>query len=224
MARSHVGLGSFASFRPALGVSGLHLNSGHISVESVGCFEWRRARHEDNEELTEETNGFRHRSANGRRFLEGHQGSRGARLHPCLVLDAERRLLRRHGRGGREHQARIRLGTGVMCSARSSGVCCGRRVTKLYSARRLFACRNCYRLTYASQQESALHRGLGKSQKIRMRLGESANMSEEFPDKPKGMHWRTYERLRWVHDVAEERSNISLTSLVEGPCRGHSGA
>jgi hypothetical protein len=40
-------------------------------------------------------------------------------------------------------------------------------------------------------------------------------MSEEFPDKPKGMHWRTYERLRRVHDVAEERSTIGLTSFVE---------
>ena len=97
-----------------------------------------------------------------------------------------------------------------VCSVRSNGVDCGRRVTKLYSAGRLFACRKCYRLTYASQQESVLHRGLGKSQKIRMRLGGSPNMSEEFPDKPKGMHWRTYERLRWVHDIADERSTIGL--------------
>ena len=72
-------------------------------------------------------------------------------------------------------------------------------------SRRLFACRHCYRLAYASQQESARRRGLGKSQKIRMRLGGSPNMLEEFPDKPKGMHWRTYERWRRVHDAAEER-------------------
>ena len=40
--------------------------------------------------------------------LEGREGGRGAGLHPCLVLrhpDAERRLLRRHGRGGGEYQA-----------------------------------------------------------------------------------------------------------------------
>jgi hypothetical protein len=102
-----------------------------------------------------------------------------------------------------------------VCSVRSNGVYCGRRVTKLYRAGRLFACRNCYRLAYASQQESLLHRGLGKSRKIRMRLGGSPNMSEEFPDKPKGMHWRTYERLRSVHDVADERSTIGLRSFVE---------
>ena len=92
---------------------------------------------------------------------------------------------------------------------------CGRRVTKLYGAGRLFACRHCYRLAYASQQESAHQRGLGKSQKIRMRLGGSPNMLEEFPDKPKGMHWRTYERWRRVHDAAEERSTIGLMGFVE---------
>jgi hypothetical protein len=107
----------------------------------------------------------------------------------------------------------------LVCPVRSNGVYCGRRVTKLYSAGRLFACRICYRLTYASQQESVLHRGLGKSQKIRMRLGGSPNMSEEFPDKPNGMHWRTYEQWRRVHDVAEERSNIGLRSYLERLCR-----
>ena len=102
-----------------------------------------------------------------------------------------------------------------VCSVASNGVYCGRRVTKLYGAGRLFACRHCYRLAYASQQESAHQRGLGKSQKIRMRLGGSPNMLEEFPDKPKGMHWRTYERWRRVHDVAEERSTIGLMGFVE---------
>jgi hypothetical protein len=93
-----------------------------------------------------------------------------------------------------------------VCSVTANGVYCGRRVTKLYGAGRLFACRHCYRLAYASQQEPVRRRGLGKSQKIRMRLGGSPNMlEEEFPDKPKGMHWRTYERWRRVHNAAEER-------------------
>jgi hypothetical protein len=28
-------------------------------------------------------------------------------------------------------------------------------------------------------------------------------MTTPFPDKPKGMHWRTYRRLREEHDEAE---------------------
>jgi hypothetical protein len=102
-----------------------------------------------------------------------------------------------------------------VCSVAANGAYCGREVTKLYGAGRLFACRHCYRLAYASQQESAHQRGLGKSQKIRMRLGGSPNMLEAFPEKPKGMHWRTYERWRRVHDAAEERSTIGLMGFVE---------
>ena len=63
-----------------------------------------------------------------------------------------------------------------MCSVARNNVYCWRRVIKLYGAGRFFSCRHCYRLAYASQQESAHHRGLGKSQKIRMRLGGSPNM------------------------------------------------
>jgi hypothetical protein len=103
-----------------------------------------------------------------------------------------------------------------VCSVASNGVYCGRLVTKLYGAGQLFACRHCYRLAYASQQESAHQRGLGKSQKIRMQLGGSANMLEEFPNKPKGMHWRTYERWHRIHDAAEKRSTIGLMRFVEG--------
>jgi hypothetical protein len=79
----------------------------------------------------------------------------------------------------------------------------------------LFACRHCSRLAYASQQESAHERGLPKAQNIRMRLGGSANMLDDFPEKPKGMHWRKYERLRRVHDAAKARSIIGLTDFVK---------
>jgi hypothetical protein len=102
----------------------------------------------------------------------------------------------------------------LVCSVASNGVYCGRRVIKLYSAGRLFACRHCYRLAYTSQQESAHQRGLSKSQKIRMRLGGSASMLDEFPEKPKGMHWRTFDRLCRKHDEAEERSTVGLMKFV----------
>ena len=102
-----------------------------------------------------------------------------------------------------------------LCSTQSNGTYCGRRVTKLYGAGRLFACRHCYGLAYASQQESAHERGLLKSQNIRMRLGGSPNMLEEFPDKPKGMHWRTYDRIRRTHDRACQRSMVGLMQSAD---------
>jgi hypothetical protein len=102
-----------------------------------------------------------------------------------------------------------------VCSVYSGGRYCGRRVALLYAAGELFACRRCYGLAYASQQEPLRNRGLGKAQKIRTRFGGSPNMREAFPDKPKGMHWRTYERLRFVHDIAEARSMLGLMKFVD---------
>src|SRR4051812_23921733 len=97
----------------------------------------------------------------------------------------------------------------------NNGRYCGRRVALLYAAGELFACRRCYDLAYASQQESVHQRGLGKALKIRMRLGGSVIMMDDFPDKPKGMHLRTYERLRRVYDVAEARSTLGLMRFVD---------
>jgi hypothetical protein len=75
----------------------------------------------------------------------------------------------------------------------------GRRVAILYGPGRYFLCHHCYELVYESQRESEMHRALRRAQAIRERLGGSANMTEPFPKKPKGMHWSTYERLWWEH-------------------------
>lgn len=64
-------------------------------------------------------------------------------------------------------------------------------------------CRHCYELTYQSRQDNKMYRALRRAQKIRKRLGGSANMLEPFPEKPKGMHHDTYVRLVWGHHEAE---------------------
>ena len=78
------------------------------------------------------------------------------------------------------------------------------------SSRRLrrfdFACRHRYQLVYDSQREAAYSRALSRAQAIRMKLGGSPNMAEDFPDKPKGMHWRTYDLLCREAEDAQNRS------------------
>jgi hypothetical protein len=91
---------------------------------------------------------------------------------------------------------------------------CGRRVAVLYAAGDLFACRHCYRLCYASQQESRQSRFIRRSRKIRMRLGGSPDLLQPFPKRPPGMHQRTYMRLR-ARDpfVATRRGMVEVAEL-----------
>ena len=80
---------------------------------------------------------------------------------------------------------------------------CGRTVGKLYAPYDYpWRCRNCYGLTYATRQAAPRYRLILKAQKIRERLGGDLGVINAFPDRPKGMHWRRYNRLRAVHDQA----------------------
>ena len=101
------------------------------------------------------------------------------------------------------------------CEAYSNGRYCGRRVALLYSAGRVFACRHCRGLVYASQQEPVRERGITTARKIQMRLGGGESVTGAFPEKPKGMHWRRYKRLRRRHAQAFERSLMGLAKSAE---------
>ena len=73
---------------------------------------------------------------------------------------------------------------------------CGRRVALLYiGSAGIFACRHCYRLAYACQRETTDHRALRRADNIRERLGWQAGIANPSGGKPKGMHWRTFNRL-----------------------------
>jgi len=82
---------------------------------------------------------------------------------------------------------------------------CGRRVAVIYGAGRYFACRHCYNLTYASQQESIYERASRKSRKIIKRLGGEP-FDNPYPKKPKHMHWKTYNRLIAEAEYHEDMS------------------
>ncbi len=92
------------------------------------------------------------------------------------------------------------------CPVSVGGRSCGRRVAILYGAGTYFACRQCYRLAYPSTRQDAGDRALAQARAIRMRLGGTANMLEPFPNKPKGMHDRTYTRLFWAAHKLEAAS------------------
>lgn len=82
---------------------------------------------------------------------------------------------------------------------------CGRRVAILYGGG-IFACRHCYGLNYETQHEQAWDRALSRCQKIRAKLGGHPGDAYPFPAKPKGMHWRTYERWCMKANQAESVS------------------
>lgn len=93
-----------------------------------------------------------------------------------------------------------------LCPARG----CARRVAILYGGG-IFACRHCYRLAYPSQREAAYDRAARRADKIRDRLGWEPGILNGNGWKPKGMRWRTFERLEAKHDafVAESLAGIA---------------
>jgi hypothetical protein len=78
----------------------------------------------------------------------------------------------------------------------------------LYGAGEWFACRRCYDLAYASQQQSRMDRNVTRLIKIRTRLGGSPDVFEPLPERPRGMHRRTYLRLRARAEAAEQELKL----------------
>lgn len=70
----------------------------------------------------------------------------------------------------------------------------------LYWKRGGFRCQACAGLLYMSQVESPRDYALTRAQRIRMKLGGDADMTEPFPPKPPRMHWRTYWDMKESHD------------------------
>ena len=85
---------------------------------------------------------------------------------------------------------------------------CNGRCRVLYGGAH-FRCRKCYRLKYESQYEDASGRACSRAHALRKRLGQVGSLDEPFPEKPKGMHWKTYWRLRQLDEACLERWAVS---------------
>jgi hypothetical protein len=88
-------------------------------------------------------------------------------------------------------------------------------VAILYGPGKYFLCRHCYDLRYESQREDKKDRALRRAQKVRQRLGGSANILESFPERPKGMHHDTYMRLFREHHEAEMEHLVGVREWLD---------
>lgn len=73
---------------------------------------------------------------------------------------------------------------------------CGRRAGRIHLVSNAFVCRKCARLVYRSQRADLSERGWMKIRKAYRALGlepDEAETMENLP-KPRGMHWRTFQR------------------------------
>jgi hypothetical protein len=91
-----------------------------------------------------------------------------------------------------------------LCHGLQNGRRCGRRV-------RYLLLRACLREPTGTGSAT----GLLKTQKIRDRIGSKASMPDDFPNKPRGMHWRTYDRLQ----KALRGRGRTIADDVDGVCR-----
>jgi hypothetical protein len=85
---------------------------------------------------------------------------------------------------------------------------CGRRRGVLYLANYRFLCRSCCGLTYRIRNEDLFGRCRRKRDKhLRAIGGDAGNMN---PEKPRGMHWTTYERH---YMAAQEAEHAALRAM-----------
>ena len=71
---------------------------------------------------------------------------------------------------------------------------CDKRIGSLYLAKH-FRCRHCHDLRYASQRKTSRFRAISRIQRIRFKMGKSADLTKRRPRRPRYMHRRTYKRL-----------------------------
>jgi len=96
---------------------------------------------------------------------------------------------------------------------------CNYRCALLYSANKLFLCRKCCELPYASQMQGDIDRLLDQKHKLGKRLFEDYQYGDGW-QKKKGMHWKTFGRLNERYQRLERRVNQGVCSRFGGAFLG----
>jgi hypothetical protein len=87
---------------------------------------------------------------------------------------------------------------------------CERRCRVIYGTWRI-AYQRCHRLWYCSQRETKEDRATRAMLKIVRRLNpDDPDPCNDLPEKPKGMHWRTYDRLVDRYQGHEEKWGLAI--------------
>lgn len=98
---------------------------------------------------------------------------------------------------------------------------CGKRVGVIYSSGKYFICRICANLNYASSQASgnwnneAMRRLRGIQTKLNCKDWSPMDCIYKTPDRPLGMHRRTYERLLHTYQQRVSEYKGSFVAAVE---------
>ena len=99
--------------------------------------------------------------------------------------------------------------------------CCARHVIAVYRVRATWTCRRCGNLVDPGTRDNLLQRALRRARAARERLGPG----REFPAplslfaKPKGMRWRTYERLLKAAERADNRAVLAMWAKLSPSLR-----
>lgn len=84
--------------------------------------------------------------------------------------------------------------------------CCSKRAAVLFMRARRFACRQCQKVSYASQSGSAYDRANTQYYKLNALIEAG---------KPKWQRWATFDRLQDRFERVSEEVNCSLMKLIE---------
>ena len=69
-------------------------------------------------------------------------------------------------------------------------------------------------LRYRTQREQAHDRASSKADKLRDRLGWEVGILNGNGGKPKGMHWRTFDRLQATHDAHINQALVGMSAKL----------